>query len=385
MNGMAVPVFSFLDKYNVSGPLCAFVRLTPDGLVRSGHSRLTPVNLAGAEVNGQPAFDLPAGFGGLAVPVVFVPVFLDAVGGKCEDQVLAKVSAFFSVDAVHVIDILHGYSRRDILGRFAAGFSEFGKVCFRVIRGSPGPFHSCCTQVCLVEVRICDFQSLVINILRSHPIHGFVDSPDLGIRQVEVGRQSVSGRRVGLIQGSGRNRIRQIDPEKVVLPEFSGISIFSVVRYSGPLLSGNNGAVLDGLAVSRGMAIDTGAVIEHCVKIEGIQLRDIGVRIVVRIGQCGQCRCGCLCFSVAGILGAVFQIRFFQFRAIVIICIRGIGIFSRGSGRSTTGVIVIHIGKRIIAGNIGKSIIAGGIGKITAGNTDGRVSVFASERICRII
>ena len=212
-------------------------------------------------------------------------VLFNAIGGKSEDQVLTQIRVLLSVNAISIIDIFHTGYCADVLSgiiRVCAGLS--GLLCQVVLNSfvrSAGSFYSFYTEVGVVHVRICDFQRRQINILSGKAVDIFVDGFDLGICQVEVGRKPVAGDRVGRVEASGRNRVTQIDPEKVIASEFHVIhilhqvSIISVIRNPVPVFCRDGRTVFYSLSVRYVMIVDAGAVIEDCVEVDSLQQRDI--------------------------------------------------------------------------------------------------------------
>ena len=124
-------------------------------------------------------------------------------------------------------------------------------------------------------------------------VDGPVDQPDLVIGQVKVGREPVAGDRIGLVETAGRNRVRKIDPEQIMLPEHG------VVIHAPPVsdmaavadsITGSGFAVF-AFAFSNMVVIDASIGIQKVGKLQRIQGRRIagGTGIHFRCIRCSHC------------------------------------------------------------------------------------------------
>ena len=98
---------------------------------------------------------------------------------------------------------------------------------------------------------------------------------------MKVGGEPVAGDRIGRVEASGRNRVAQINPEKVIASEFRFIHIlhpFLIIRNPFPVFCRDGRTVFYSLTVRYVIIVDAGAVIEDCVEIDSLQGGDILIR-----------------------------------------------------------------------------------------------------------
>ena len=246
------------------------------------HGCFIPVDLRRVEVQSYPTFDLLADFRGLSRCIILMFILLNAIGSPSEDQILSEI-----LSILFIIDVLDANSCTDILGAVLPGFHQLTQIVFHVFIRPAVALNSFHTKVCVVLVGVEDLQRIHVHVLACNTIHVFVNRLDLGIFQVEIAGKAVAGDGVGAVQGSARDRIRQIDPQKIALPEFC------FIPYSDPFLSRYAGTVLYHLVFSNWIIVDFRVVIEHCGEVDGFQLWDIlpiscdACRSIVHSGQCG--------------------------------------------------------------------------------------------------
>ena len=271
---------------------------------RSGDLRLFKIHLSHVEVECEPSFDFLPSLGRLSGRVIFMLVLFNAIGGKGKDKVLAQIGVLLSIEAVGVIDIFHSYDRADVFCCVICVFAGLPGLLRQVVLNSfirpAGPFHGFHAEVSIVLVRVRDLQGGHVNVLSGEAVDIFVDGLYLGICQMEIGRESVAGDRIGRVEASSGNCVAQIDPEKVFTSELHVFHIIihavNIIRYPVPVFCRDSRAVFYSIFISYVVIVDASVVIEDRVEIDSVQLRDILIRIcrtgqgscaVVRIGQCG--------------------------------------------------------------------------------------------------
>ena len=254
---------------------------------RSGDLRLFKIHLSHIKVKCKPSSDLLARLGRLSGRVIFMLVLFNAIGGKGKDKVLAQIGILLSIEAVGVVDVFHSNDRADVFCYVICVFAGLPGLLCQVVLNSfirpAGSFHCFHAEVSIVLIRVRDLQGGHVNVLSGEAVDIFVDGFNLGICQMEVGREPVAGDRIGRVEASGGNRVAQIDPEKVFISEFHVIHIIiyavNIIRYSVPVFRRDGRAVFYNVFVSCAVIVDTSVVIEDRIEINSIQLRDILIRI----------------------------------------------------------------------------------------------------------
>ena len=115
-----------------------------------------------------------------------------------------------------------------------------------------------------------DLECVIIHIHTGEAVLCLVDFLDLLIGQVEIFRKAVSGDCVCLIQAAGRNRVCQINPEKVIFPEYS------VFLYLLPVCSLSAGVRF--LVGCRPVIVDRGIVVQKLLEIQLFKCGHIALR-----------------------------------------------------------------------------------------------------------
>ena len=218
------------------------------------------------------------------VRIIGIAVLFNGIGGKGENQILALVRARFPVFACLVIDILCPDSRADKLLR----------VVLKLFIRFPAAFHGLHAKIFLIVL-------LRIGVCSCDSVLGLVDCLNLRIAETYIFRQPVTRGRIGLVEAPRRNRVRQIDPKKIALPEFC------IFFNSVPI--GNGRAVFNRLVLRDMIIVNPGTPVQDCLEIQRIQLRHISVFILPD--------CIRICGSIAGIFyvcGSAAAFRIFGSR-----------------------------------------------------------------------
>ena len=230
-------------------------------------------------------------------------VFLDAVRGKCEDQILPLIFA-----VLLAINVLNLDSSGYVFHTFPAGLHQVIQIFIRILIRLPVAFYSFRAEAGIIHVGVQDLQVIKIHILSSYAVHILIDGFDLVIGHMEILRKSVAGNRVGSVQTSRRYCIRQINPEKIFLPEF-GAAVYSI-----PFFRGDHRTVFYGLSCPisciRDMIRDmiivySSLVIKNGIKIKRFQGRNVCVVFFICSGRCGS---GILCGASPCIFGTVRKV-----------------------------------------------------------------------------
>ena len=226
------------------------------------------------------------------VRIIGIAVLFNGIGGKGENQLLALVGARFPVFVFLVIDILSPDSRAYKLLR----------VVFKLFIRFPGTFHGLHAEIFLIVL-------LRIGVCSRDSVLRLVDRLNLLIAETDIFRQPVARGRIGPVETPRRNRVRQIDPQKIALPEFCIFFNFVPI--------GNGRAVFNRLVLRDMIIVNPGTPVQDCLEIQRIQLRHISVFILP----------GCIriCGSIAGIFyvcGSAAAFRIFGIIA-VIFCVCG--------------------------------------------------------------
>ena len=272
---------------------------------------IRPLNLVRVQIAYKPAGDLLAGRNNLMVRIIGIAVLFNGIGGKGENQLLALVGARFPVFVFLVIDILSPDSRAYKLLR----------VVFKLFIRFPGTFHGLHAEIFLIVL-------LRIGVCSRDSVLRLVDRLNLLIAETDVFRQPVARGRIGPVEAPRRNRVRQIDPQKIALPEFC------IFFNSVPI--GNGRAVFNRLVLRDMIIVNPGTPVQDCLEIQRIQLRHISVFILP----------GCIriCGSIAGIFyvcGSAAAFRIFGIIA-VIFCVCGSAAVFRIFG-SSVGIFYVFL------------------------------------------
>ena len=221
-------------------------------------------------------------------------VSVHRVGTEGEDQVCADIAAF------GIADVLGADDGTDQLLRVGPVFIfvQAGQVVFHGLAGSASALNGLGADIGSMAAGVCDLKGVVVHILAGDPVFKTVDGRLLGIAQVDVAGQAVSGDVVGRVEAAGRDRVGQVDPEQVIGRQFS------VFLYLFPVIE--QGAVFNDSVLFHGMVIDSCILIQDGIEIQGVKRRDVGVR---RRGLC--CVAGgfglCICFVCGSCTGIAFR------------------------------------------------------------------------------